>query len=83
MGVSEDTPKKEEKTMVIDFHTHAFPDKIAKRAVDKLADASGGLTPYTDGTADGLARRTRESGVDVPLDALTVEECADAIMAAL
>ena len=51
--------------MVIDFHTHAFPDKIAKRAIDKLADASGGLTPYTDGTADGLARRMKESGVDV------------------
>ena len=51
--------------MVIDFHTHAFPDKIALRAVEKLADASGGLTPYTDGTADGLARRMRESGVDL------------------
>lgn len=51
--------------MVIDFHTHAFPDKIAKRAVEKLADASGGLTPYTDGTAEGLALRMQESGVDV------------------
>lgn len=51
--------------MVIDFHTHAFPDKIASRAVEKLAEASGGLTPYTDGTADGLAARMRESGVDV------------------
>ena len=30
-----------------------------------------------------LLSRLRESGVDVPLDALTVEECADAIMAAL
>ena len=30
-----------------------------------------------------LLSRLRESGVDVPLEALTVEECADAIMAAL
>ena len=51
--------------MTIDFHTHAFPDKIASRAVEKLADASGGLTPYTDGSADGLAFRMKESGVDL------------------
>jgi predicted TIM-barrel fold metal-dependent hydrolase len=51
--------------MVIDFHTHCFPDKIADKAIQKLAYSSGGLTPYTDGTADGLARRMRESGVDV------------------
>ena len=51
--------------MVIDFHTHVFPDKIAPRAIEKLSDASGGLYPYTDGTADGLASRMRESGVDV------------------
>ena len=64
-GVPQGTPKKEEKTMVIDFHTHAFPDKIASRAVEKLSEASGGLYPYTDGTADGLASRMRDSGVDV------------------
>lgn len=51
--------------MVIDFHTHAFPDAIAPRAIAKLADASGGLFPYTDGTANGLAARMRESGVDL------------------
>ena len=51
--------------MTIDFHTHAFPDKIAERAVLKLSDSSGGLHPYTDGTADGLAARMRESGVDL------------------
>lgn len=51
--------------MIIDFHTHVFPDKIAPRAIEKLSDASGGLTPYTDGTADGLAERMKESGVDL------------------
>ena len=51
--------------MTIDFHTHAFPDKIAERAIKKLSDSSGGLHPYTDGTADGLASRMKDSGVDL------------------
>ena len=34
--------------MLIDFHTHCFPDKIAAKAVAKLAHASGGLMPGTD-----------------------------------
>lgn len=40
--------------MLIDFHVHAFPDKIAQRAIEKLAFTAGGLTPSFDGTADGL-----------------------------
>ena len=51
--------------MLIDFHTHVFPDAIAPRAIAKLADASGGLLPYTDGTAEGLIKRMKESGVDL------------------
>ena len=51
--------------MTIDFHTHAFPDKIAERAIKKLSDSSGGLHPYTDGTANGLASRMKDSGVDL------------------
>ncbi len=50
--------------MLIDFHTHCFPDKIAPRAIEKLAHASGGLMPYTDGTVGGLKRLMGESGVD-------------------
>ncbi len=50
--------------MLIDFHTHAFPDKIAPRAIEKLAFASGGLTPYTDGTVGGLRASMAASGVD-------------------
>ena len=30
---------------LIDFHTHAFPERIAARAVSKLAHASGGWSP--------------------------------------
>lgn len=51
--------------MVIDFHTHCFPTAIAARAIDKLAFASGGLQPSTDGTVDGLRARMRTDGVDV------------------
>ena len=36
--------------MLIDFHTHAFPEAIAPRAVQKLAHDAGGLDPQTDGT---------------------------------
>ena len=50
--------------MLIDFHTHCFPDAIAAGAVDKLAFASGGLTPYTDGTVAGLKDRMQRDGVD-------------------
>ena len=50
--------------MLIDFHTHCFPDKIAPRAVEKLADASGGLVPGTDGTVEGLRQSMARGGVD-------------------
>ncbi len=50
--------------MLIDFHTHCFPDKIAERAVAKLAHASGGLQPYTNGTVAGLRESMRNNGVD-------------------
>ncbi len=51
--------------MLIDFHTHAFPDKIADRAIEKLSFASGGLIPYTNGTVSGLKKSMSEGGVEV------------------
>lgn len=51
--------------MLIDFHTHAFPDRIARRAIDKLAHASGGLVPQTDGTARSLKQEMDRDGVDL------------------
>lgn len=50
--------------MVIDFHTHAFPEKIAKVAMEKLSFSSGGLIPQTDGTVEGLKKRMATDGVD-------------------
>lgn len=51
--------------MLIDFHTHCFPDKIAERAVQKLSFLSGGLKNYTDGTLGGLKNSMRQAGVDI------------------
>ncbi len=50
--------------MIIDFHTHAFPDRIAARTVSALAETSG-MTPCTDGTVSGLRERLDISGVDL------------------
>ncbi|MBE6729320.1 MAG: amidohydrolase [Ruminococcaceae bacterium] len=50
--------------MLIDFHTHCFPDKISKVAIDKLSFASGGLEPFTDGTVSGLRNSMAQNDVD-------------------
>lgn len=52
--------------MVIDFHTHCFPDKIAGNAIRELAGkvAHTGLKPRFDGTADGLIFNMQKNGVD-------------------
>jgi len=50
--------------VIIDFHTHAFPDALAAKTIPMLAEKSG-TVPVTDGTAEGLRRKLRESGVDV------------------
>ena len=51
--------------MLIDFHTHAFPEKIAARALGKLSHESGGLVPQTDGTLASLKEQMRADGVDI------------------
>ena len=50
--------------MLIDFHTHIFPDNLAARALSRLSYVSGGLTPYTDGTTKGLLSSMEKEGVD-------------------
>ena len=50
--------------MIIDFHTHIFPDKIAQAAIHKLASLIQ-LEPSMNGTADGLHRSMEDAGVDV------------------
>ena len=51
--------------MLIDFHTHCFPDKIAHSAINKLSFASGGLKNYTDGTYIGLKNSMQKNNVDI------------------
>lgn len=50
--------------MIIDFHTHMFPDKIAKGTIEYLADICQ-IKPCTDGTYEGLKAETKKSGVDI------------------
>lgn len=51
--------------MIIDFHTHAFPERIAVRAVEKLAHDSGGLMPQHGGTVASLKAEMAKDGVDI------------------
>jgi len=49
--------------MIIDFHTHIFPDKVAAAAIPKL-ERAGGITAYTNGTRQGLLDSMARAGVD-------------------
>ena len=50
--------------MIIDFHTHTFPDKIAAAAIEKLSRLSHSR-PFSDGTATGLAASAKAAGIDL------------------
>lgn len=49
--------------MIIDIHTHTFPDKIAAATVEKLKLLSH-TQAFSDGTAAGLAANMSRAGVD-------------------
>lgn len=51
--------------MLIDFHTHAFPEGVAPGAIAKLAACSGGMVPQTDGTLASLKAEMKKDGVDI------------------
>jgi len=53
--------------MIIDFHTHVFPDKIAHKTIAYLAGKAG-ITPFSDGTCEGLMQRISEAGADVAVN---------------
>lgn len=50
--------------MIIDFHTHIFPDKIAKRTIELLSE-KGDMTPFSDGTVYGLIEAMEKAGTDI------------------
>ncbi|MBQ7535174.1 MAG: amidohydrolase family protein [Stomatobaculum sp.] len=49
--------------MIIDIHTHVFPDKIAAKTVEALSHVSHSR-PFTDGSASGLLSAMQRSGID-------------------
>lgn len=50
--------------MVIDFHTHIFPERMVEVAVTSLAKKSG-VPPKTNGCVDGLLSSMDNAGVDI------------------
>ena len=54
-----------QSTKIIDFHTHAFPDALAPRAVGQLTinAAASGYVPLTDGTVAGLIASMDRAGI--------------------
>ena len=52
--------------MIIDFHTHAFPDKIAESAI-KVLEGNGKVKANTDGTVMDLQKKTKASLIDYSL----------------
>ncbi len=49
--------------MLIDFHTHAFPDKLVPKAIPKL-EAIGNIKSYGDGSVKNLLSHMSGAGVD-------------------
>ena len=52
--------------MLIDFHTHIFPEKIAQSTINALASKSGTI-PYTDGTVDGMLKALDRASADIAI----------------
>lgn len=52
--------------MIIDFHSHAFPNPLANRAITSILERSKSYYPaHTDGTIDGLKQNMANFGVDL------------------
>ena len=49
--------------MIIDFHTHTFPEQIAHRAIAKLSN-SAHIKNYSDGTLEGLKHSMKAAGIN-------------------
>ena len=48
--------------MIIDFHTHTFPDKIAQRAIAGMQQASHAAA-FAEGTLSGLQESMQKAGI--------------------
>lgn len=67
--------------MIIDFHTHVFPDKIAQKTIDFLAE-KGGSPYYANGTVQGLLTALEKAGasIGVALPVLTKPEQFESVL---
>jgi uncharacterized protein len=52
------------KPRIIDFHTHAFPDALAPRAMKTLLAEAPGVKAYLDGTVADLLRSMDRAGIE-------------------
>ena len=50
--------------MIVDFHTHIFPEIIAEKTISALSE-KGGIPPYSNGMLDGLLSSMEEANVDI------------------
>ncbi len=57
--------------MIIDFHTHIFPEKIAAATIAELEQKSG-LTAATNGTLEGLLNSMKQAEIDCSIIAPVV-----------
>ena len=66
--------------MIIDMHTHIWPDKIAGKTVEKL-ESIGQIKAHTDGTVRGLQESMQRAGIDysVVLPVVTRPEQFDTV----
>ena len=67
--------------MVIDFHTHIFPDRIAARTIDLLSKKINGPA-FSDGTLSGLEKELKKAEVNIgiALPVLTRPESFDSVL---
>ncbi len=49
---------------IVDFHTHAFPDELAERAIPRLV-AGGNIEATLDGKISSLLRSMDEAGIEI------------------
>ncbi len=52
------------KPRIVDFHTHAFPDALAARAMKALMEEAPGIRAYLDGTIGDLLRSMDRAGIE-------------------
>ena len=50
--------------MIIDSHTHIFPERIAEATVEKLANAAH-IRAWTGATAESLLASQKKAGIDL------------------